>query len=144
MNRLRTTVWTYNQGVILGGLLELKKAWPDPGYLEVAEAIATAAIEKLQDSDGILHEPCEPNCGADGPQFKGIFMRNLAMLQQARPQRLFQDFIVRNADSIWRYDRDDEDHLGLVWSGPFQIATASEQSSACDALVAAAMIELDS
>ena len=74
-------VWSYNQGVILGGLLELYKAAPDATYIIMAERIALAGIKSLSDSNGILHDPCEPNCGADGPQFKGIFMRNLQKLQ---------------------------------------------------------------
>lgn len=131
------TVWSYNQGVILGGLIELNHAAPNTSYLEIAEDIATAAIKKLSDSDGIFHEPCEPNCGADGPQFKGIFMRNLQKLYNAQPDDRFKDFINKNADSIWLTDRGSNNQLGLVWSGPFTSATASTQTSACDALVAA-------
>jgi predicted alpha-1,6-mannanase (GH76 family) len=64
-------VWSYNQGVILGGLVELSRATGDPEYLSEATAIAEAAIEALSE-DGVLHESCEPNdCGGDGPQFKG-------------------------------------------------------------------------
>lgn len=130
------TIWTYNQGVILGGLVELNKAAPDISYLEMAEKIALAALEKLSDSNGILHEPCEPECGEDGPQFKGIFMRNLRILQQAQPDDRFKTFMKKNADSIWRDARGPGQYLGLVWSGPFVDATASTQSSACEALVA--------
>jgi len=131
------TTWSYNQGVILGGLLELHKAVPDDVYLVAAVKIALAGVEHLSDSNGILHEPCEPNCGADGPQFKGIFMRNLQTLQKAIPIDRVENFIRRNAESIWLNDRGDGHQLGLVWSGPFTGATASTQSSACDALVAA-------
>ncbi len=131
------TVWSYNQGVILGGLLELHKAVPNDVYLVAAVKIALAGIDHLSDSNGILHEPCEPNCGADGPQFKGIFMRNLQILQKAIPIDKVEKFITHNAESIWNTDRGDGDRLGLVWSGPFTGATASTQSSACDALVAA-------
>ena len=134
------TVWSYNQGVILGGLIELNKAAPNDSYLAIAENIATAAIARLSDSNAILHEPCEPNCGADGPQFKGIFMRNLQLLQQARPNDKYKDFVNANAESIWRSDRGINDQLGLVWSGPFTSATASTQSAACDALVAAVAV----
>lgn len=134
------TVWSYNQGVILGGLLELHKAAPDDVYLLLAEQIATAAIEHLGDSNGILHEPCEPNCGADGPQFKGIFMRNLQKVQQIGPNDDIDMFIKANADSIWLNDRGPGDRLGLIWSGPFTGATASTQSSGCDALVAAMVL----
>lgn len=131
------TVWSYNQGVILGGLVELHRAFPNPEYLVIAEKIAHAAIEHMSDSNGILHDPCEPNCGNDGPQFKGIFMRNLQILQAVRPDERFARFIQQNAESIWLQDRENDDQLGLVWSGPFNGATASTQSSACDALVAA-------
>lgn len=130
-------VWSYNQGVILGGLVELHRAFPDPEYLIIADKIANAAIDHLSDSDSILHEPCEPDCGNDGPQFKGIFMRNLQVLQAAQPDERFRKFIRQNADSIWLKDRGSGDQLGLVWSGPFSGADASTQSSACDALVAA-------
>lgn len=133
------TVWTYNQGVILGALLELDIAASHPSYLEMAERIALAAIRKLTDEEGILHEPGEPNLGAegvDGPQFKGIFVRNLRVLQAARPREAFGEFIERNAESVWR-NRGEGDRMGICWSSPTKEATAATQSSACDALVAA-------
>ena len=135
------TVWSYNQGVILGGLLELNRAAPSTSYLFTAQRIALAAIKFLSDSNGILHDPCEPNCGGDGPQFKGIFMRNLQQVQSTVPNDEIKAFISNNADSIWLNDRGSGDQLGLVWSGPFKDATASTQSSAADALVAALAIE---
>ena len=134
-------VWSYNQGVILGGLLELYTAAPDKNYLIMAERIALAGINFLSDSNGILHDSCEPNCGADGPQFKGIFMRNLQKLQLAVPNDQFKIFINENSNSIWINDRGPGNQLGLLWSGPFTGAIASTQSSAADALVAALAIE---
>lgn len=130
------TVWTYNQGVILGALVELDRAAPDPSYLEMAERIALAAIRKLTDEEGILREHGEPHLGADGPQFKGIFVRNLRVLQAARPRGAFAGFIERNAESLWR-NRGEGDRMGVCWSSPTKEATAATQSSACDALVAA-------
>ena len=130
------TIWSYNQGVILGGLLELNKAAPNDSYLAIAEKIAAAGIEHLSDTNGILHDPCEPNCGADGPQFKGVFLRNLQKLQQAVPSDSVKTFIEQNAESIWANDRSNGDQLGVVWSGPFADPTAATQSSAGDALVA--------
>lgn len=64
------TTWTYNQGVILGGLVELYKANGNAWLLTKASNIAEAAMNSLS-VDGILHEPCEDDCGADGSQFKG-------------------------------------------------------------------------
>lgn len=73
------TTWTYNQGVILGGLTDMYKITNDSSYLSKAEAIADAATGTLV-NNGILKESCEPSsCGGDGPQFKGIFMRNWAI-----------------------------------------------------------------
>ena len=130
------TIWTYNQGVILGALVELYRATQSTAYLTIAEQIALAAIKHLTDNDGVLHEPCEPDCGADGPQFKGIFMRNLQILQSVRSNKRFVQFIAVNAESIWTKARGERDRLGLVWSGPFDKADASRQSSASEALVA--------
>lgn len=136
------TVWSYNQGVILGGLVELHRVSPNPEYLHMAENIASAAIDHLSDQDDILHEPCEPDCGNDGPQFKGIFIRNLQILYGVRPTRKLERFVRKNAQSIWHKDRGDGNQLGVVWSGPFSGATASTQSSACDALVAALSLDM--
>ncbi len=131
--------WTYNQGVILGALVELSKASGDKSLLTTASSIATAAIVHLS-RDGVLYEGCEPDCGADGAQFKGVFMRNLRELQQAAPQAAFQNFLLNNADAIWANDRNSDDQLGPTWDGPFATASAGTQSSAMDALVAAVAV----
>lgn len=132
------TVWSYNQGVILGALVELNKASPNASYLQSARSIATAAIDALSDKKGILHDPCEPKCGGDGTQFKGIFMRNLQLLHQAAPDRKFLNFISNNAASIVKHNTNSNHQSSVNWSGPFvEAANASTQSSALDALVAA-------
>ena len=131
------TVWSYNQGVILGGLSELSRATNDPSYIQQAQTIADAAIANLS-TNGILHDVCEPNCGADGSQFKGVFTRNLQILQKASPQTRYANFLQDNANSIWSKDRNPQNELSVVWSGPFVTpANASTQSSAMDTLVAA-------
>jgi predicted alpha-1,6-mannanase (GH76 family) len=137
----RRTTWTYNQGVIIGGLTVLSKLNGDAKPLEAAQSIALAAISRLTDLDGVLHDPCEPaRCGNDAPQFKGIFARNLAVLNSAAPVPGFRAFLRRNAESIWK-NRDSEGRLGLVWSAPSELKTAATQVSALDALVAAAQAE---
>lgn len=63
--------WSYNQGVILGALVELSKATGNASLLTEASNIAEAAMTSLS-VNGILHDRCEDNeCGADGSQFKG-------------------------------------------------------------------------
>jgi predicted alpha-1,6-mannanase (GH76 family) len=133
------TTWTYNQGVILGGLTEMYKITHKRSYLQRAESVADAAIRALVNSDGILTEPCEGNsdCGGDGPQFKGIFMRYLGQLYAVSKKPAYRDFIRRNADSLWLQDRNEEDQFGLRWAGPFDRADAARQTSALDAFNAA-------
>lgn len=136
-NNGRTT-WTYNQGVILGGLAELYRASHDQHLLGEAQSIASAVLSDPRlIKSGILHEPCEPKCGADGSQFKGIFIRNLSELDQTSHSPQYEQFIQRNADSIWSGAHPPDYHLGLIWSAPYGTANASTQSSAADALVAA-------
>ena len=129
------TTWTYNQGVILGGLVELAAIRGDQSYLRQAETIADAAITTLVEKDGVLVEPCEKasDCGADGPQFKGIFVRNLAALYTVSPKPAYKTFITRNADSIWR-NRDAQNRFGLRWNAPLDMPDPSRQSSALDCL----------
>src|SRR5262249_119632 len=59
------TTWTYNQGVLIGGLVDLSRVTADTGLLARANAIAEATMARLVDQNGVLHEPCEPSCGGD-------------------------------------------------------------------------------
>lgn len=130
------TTWTYNQGVILGGLVEWNSATKDASLLTTAQNIANAVINStLLSQNGILTEPCEPsNCGNDGPQFKGIFMRYLKVLYDRTLNSTFQTYMQNNAHSVWANNRDATNHLGLRWAGPFDSADAARQSSALDVL----------
>ena len=134
------TTWTYNQGVVLGGLTELSRLLGQAGVLKEAGQIADAAIKKLADSNSVLHEPCEPKCGEDGAQFKGIFIRNLALLQASTANPLYARFITANADSLLKNAQAPDHSYGIVWSGPPAVSTAVSQTSAIDALVAALMV----
>ncbi len=131
------TTWSYNQGVILGGLTDLFKAVNDPFLLSDAETIASAAITSpaLVNANGILVESCEASgCGSDGTQFKGIFAKNLYYLWTADQNPSWRNFLVANANSIWANDRDSDNHFGLHWAGPFDTADGSRQSAAEDVL----------
>ena len=139
-NNGRTT-WTYNQGVVLGGLVELMAADHDPDLALTAQHIAQAAITQLSDDNGILHDPCEPKCGSDGVQFKGIFIRNLVLLDKVHPDKLYESFINKNADTVWEHARGPNFQLAERWSGPFDSANAASQTSALDALLGAATLQ---
>ena len=130
-NNHRTT-WTYNQGVLLGGLTELYKSTGNSNYLNQAIAIADATIKTLIDDKGVLREPCEKgDCrGNDVPQFKGIFVRYLTTLYDETRKPAYGDFLYKCAHAVWFNSRDASNHLGLRWSGPFDIADATRHSSA--------------
>jgi predicted alpha-1,6-mannanase (GH76 family) len=137
--------YTYNQGVILGGLAGLYEVTGDQAYLRQGESIADAALLGLTSPPtavppGVLIEPGEADMvgrRADGSQFKGVFVRHLYdfYLHSRRPP--YRDFIIRNAESIWDNSRNERNEFGLRWTGPFDSADASRQSSALDALNAA-------
>lgn len=131
------TVWTYNQGVLIGALAEWSKSPAGSASLDDAKRIAEASLTHLTDNNGILHDPCEPKCSADGIQFKGIFMRNLRDLNAIAPAPRYSKAFVVNADSIWTKDRTPQNTFDVVWSGPPVAPDAGTQSSAIDALVAA-------
>jgi predicted alpha-1,6-mannanase (GH76 family) len=133
--------WSYNQGVILGGLTELNKITHNPTLIATAQSIAAATLTNLTDSNGILHDICEPNCGADGVHFKGIFVRNLMGLNSAFPNPHYKKFVDTNAESIWSNSQGPNYQFGQVWSGPFDAGNAGSQSSALDAFVAAAQMD---
>jgi predicted alpha-1,6-mannanase (GH76 family) len=135
------TTWTYNQGVVLNGLAELERAGGDSAVIQSAGHIAVAAISSLADSNGILHDACEPNCGADGVQFKGIFIRNLVRLYSVQSQLAYKTFVLTNADAIWDRSQGAGLQFGQVWSGPFSGSNAAIQSSALEAIVAAAVLD---
>ncbi|KAI0998609.1 hypothetical protein K3495_g9587 [Podosphaera aphanis] len=139
-------VFSYNQGIILSGLVELTWATNDNQYADLAHTLASAAIGAMTDSEGILHEPCETGwCNSDMEQFKGIFSRNLHFLYNRDPTIpedkaiLYKDFLQRNANSIWVENRADN-RLGLVWSGPRGTVTVRTHSSALDTIIGAASV----
>jgi predicted alpha-1,6-mannanase (GH76 family) len=134
------TTWTYNQGVILGGLAALFEITGDPAYLRQAESIADAALSRLVTPAGILVEPCEAAsaaCDGDQAQFKGIFVRYLHDFWRQSRQPAYQAFVLANARSVWDNNKNADHQFGLRWTGPFDRADAARQSSALDVLNAA-------
>jgi predicted alpha-1,6-mannanase (GH76 family) len=134
----RKTTWTYNQGVILTGLSHFSKLASDPSALALAERIARAASSKLVDDHDVLHDPCEPNCGADGIQFKGILVRNLAGLQRISPTAQISALLKQNADSVWDNARTEDNFFSVNWAGPPNNSGTGSLISALDALTAPA------
>ncbi|MCO5051180.1 MAG: glycoside hydrolase family 76 protein [Verrucomicrobiae bacterium] len=136
----RQTTWTYNQGVIIGGLVELYRSTGRADYLAQAIAIGDAATTQLVNAAGILREPNERRGlrGGDGPQFKGIFIRHLAELYEVTGFVRYREFMERNAKSVWENNRDAEGRFGGRWAGPVDAVDAARHSSALRVICALA------
>jgi predicted alpha-1,6-mannanase (GH76 family) len=154
--------WTYNQGVVIGGLAELYRATGNAEYLSDATRVANAATtDSLMLSSGVLHYgPEEEGDGlwgdvklrlpADGVAFKGIFVRNLRLLYDVSPNRAWADFLTRQSKSIVDLDRAGWAEFGFHWTGQIRLSfhddatgegsyiTFATQMSAVDAFNASA------
>ncbi|GAB3973996.1 hypothetical protein GCM10029978_054570 [Actinoallomurus acanthiterrae] len=133
------TTWTYNQGVVLGGLTELYRATHDANLLTTAGQIAHAVIASPDLSPGgILTEPCEPagTCNSDQSAFKGVFARNLAELDKVTPAHPYRGYLLIQARSAYDHDRNGSEQYGLHWAGPFDQASIARQESAVSLLTA--------
>jgi predicted alpha-1,6-mannanase (GH76 family) len=131
--------FTYNQGVILGGLADYASVSGNDKLLQDAQNIATAAITKLTDASGILRDSNEvaKSDSADQPQFKGIFMRNLGYLYGYRRETAYRDFILNNLRRVWTDNRSPDNQFGYLWAGPFDMSDGARQTSALDLMNAA-------
>lgn len=138
----------YEQGVAIGALIALSNVTGNDTYLTTASAIATSIISDPGHApvpDHILSE-FDTTTDPDYAQFKGILMRNLALLQSVKGSSEVLTFLTEKADAIWKDDRDDSDNtLGSAWSGPYvdlgdTPLGAAAHSSATMALVAAAVV----
>jgi predicted alpha-1,6-mannanase (GH76 family) len=129
--------WTYNQGVVLGGLTELYRATGDAGLLATARTLADASTVRLQ-SGGVLREPGEGDgCTGDGPSFKGAYVRGLGVLNAQLGDHPYAPALNRWADSAYAHDRDALDQYGPHWAGGPGATDYGCQQSVLDLLNAA-------
>jgi predicted alpha-1,6-mannanase (GH76 family) len=118
---LTWTKWTYNQGMLIGGLALLSGMTGQSSLLARAEQVAHAVMHSPKLSPhGILREPCAPlACGKDAPEFKGVFMQNLYLLYQRTGNPAYRTYMHRNAVAMLTHDTRGK-LFGLSWAGPFQ------------------------
>lgn len=137
-------VWSYNQGLAIGGGLELWRATRDPRILADVRRLADAAIgPKGLVKDGVLSESCDASdqtCDDNAKQFKGIFMRYWTDLVDTTRDRRYATFLGQQVDTLWKSDRDAAGRLGTRWSGATDDAHPNvfdwrTQASALSALI---------
>ncbi len=140
------TVWSYNQGLAIGGGLELYRATHDPSVLATTEHLADAAITAPElTQGGVLTESCDAldrTCDDNGKQFKGIFLRYLMDAADTTHAARYRQFVQRQAATVWANDRNAGDQLGERWSGATNADHPNAfdwrtQASALSALIAA-------
>ncbi|TDW21189.1 glycoside hydrolase family 76 protein [Kribbella kalugense] len=135
------TVWTYNQGLAIGGALELYRATGDSSLLTSARQLGDAAMSSsVLSPGGILSESCDAagNCDDNQKQFKGVFTRYLMDLADSTGDASYRTYAQRQADSIWQNDRDSLNKLGQRWAGGgTNVRDWRTQASALSGLLAA-------
>jgi predicted alpha-1,6-mannanase (GH76 family) len=104
-------IFSYNQGALISGLVDLSVSSGDMAPLTEANAIAHATMTKMASANGILKEP---GCGGDiCVQFKGVFIRNLAYLYRASPLPEYQAYMRKQSDQLWNSNRDAQKRIRL-------------------------------
>jgi rhamnogalacturonyl hydrolase YesR len=115
------TVWTYNQGLGIGGALELWRATGDARHLATARRLADAALASpALVRGGVLTESCDAaglSCDDNQKQFKGIFMRYVMDLADATGTASYRTFARTQSDALWANARDPLNRIGQRWSG---------------------------
>jgi len=128
-------IWSYSQGVLLGGLVALSRATGEDRYLERARELADASSTSASlNVDGVLTEPCEQDgCDVNGLSFKGIYVRNLGELDRALDDHPYNDYLVEQASIAYEHDRTADNEYGLHWAGRSaeSVAPPSRARSTC-------------
>lgn len=132
--------FTYNQGVLLGGLNDLSAITGDLQYRSVAVKTALAATRTLVTTGGLLTEPFD-GLGRDGPMFKGVFAFHLGHLVEAMPEGSARAELLQwarqNGEAVWQLSADGTQPIDGLWSGGSGQAGAAAQASGIDILLAA-------
>lgn len=89
---LNTTIWSYNQGVMIGAGVLLYRATGDSTYLEEAEQTASAAVAYFGTGSTLLNQ---------GPAFDAIYFRSLLFLGGVAPDSAYTAEARSFAQSMW-------------------------------------------
>ena len=132
--------FTYNEGVMIGGAVELYRALGDARFLADAHHYAAfmLAHEVRASSLGdVLSDGAGGTCGGDCAQFKGIGFRYLGELYaRDRSRADYANLLATSANAIWKLARDPSSGLFATdWAGPtVTSAIIDQESSAAMAL----------
>jgi hypothetical protein len=89
---LNTTVWSYNQGVMVGAGVLLYKATGSNAYLSQAQQTAAAAVAHFGTGTTLINQ---------GTAFNAIYFRNLFVLNQVAPNSAYASEAQSFASYMW-------------------------------------------
>ncbi|KAH7632290.1 glycoside hydrolase [Sordaria sp. MPI-SDFR-AT-0083] len=136
--------WSYLQGTLIGGLVELSRTTPNEAYVRSAVTLANAVISSPKltpQSTWVLTDyACEgtaAGCNFDQQSFKGIFARNLGELDVLLRERPYRAYLEHNANSAYQTARNPANgSYGTSWAGPYDGSNLAKQQSAASLWVA--------
>jgi hypothetical protein len=89
---VNTTIWSYNQGVMVGAGVLLYRATGNGAYLSEAEQTAAAAVAYLGTGSTLVNQ---------GPAFNAIYFRNLFLLNRIAPDPGYASEAQSFASYMW-------------------------------------------
>ncbi|CAH1792785.1 unnamed protein product [Owenia fusiformis] len=151
---------TYNNGVLIGGLVELWRIINNDDLLELAHKVANATMV-LKSNNSILTEWCDfTGCDDDALMYKGLFVRNLRYLMDvsnSTKREFYNNWLQRNIDGIlanntcrkplvdckivYRDGSPFNDATGPVfgtnWHGPYNFSAPMQQTGVLEIFLSA-------
>ena len=89
---LNTTIWSYNQGVMVGAGVLLNQITGNSGFLNQAQQTAAAAVSYFGTATTLDNQ---------GPAFNSIYFRNLFLLNQVDPSSSYASEAQSFASYMW-------------------------------------------
>ena len=89
---VNTTIWSYNQGTMVGAGVLLYQITDKTSYLKAAETTAAAAVSYFGTGSTLQNQ---------GPAFNAIYFRNLFVLGQTQPNSAYSTEAQAYATYMW-------------------------------------------
>ena len=102
---LASTIWSYNQGTMIGAGVLLHRITGEEQYLEQATATAAASLDRFSVQALTTQDAA----------FNAVFFRNLLLLDAAVPDPRVRALLLAYADEMWTRR---QARTGLFGSGP--------------------------
>jgi hypothetical protein len=86
------TIWSYNQGSVIGAGVLLHQATGDATYLAQSRQVAEASLDRFDRPSALATQP---------PAFVAIYLRNLLLIAQSAPCDDYTTLAEGYAEHLW-------------------------------------------